>query len=271
MFPLAGNDFPSSSAELATAIADALAEVLMLPDKDKVVTVSGGAVPHTRQLKINLDGASVSVTKPPPKPQPVGKRESGIEVDQLDVSGHPIKYEQSKLDLDLSARGVKLDFARDKDKKPLLVLADAREGRVDAKMSKADIEAVVKSIAGTLAKQQGISLQDLDLKLTSETDRSVAVELRVKAKKMIMSGVIHVKGRLDVDDELNATLSGLSASGEGVIGTMASGIVQSRLKPYEGKKFPLMAFSLGDTTLRDLNISAKGPNLQVTAAFGRKA
>jgi hypothetical protein len=31
-----------------------------------------------------------------------------------------------------------------------------------------------------------------------------------------------------------------------------------------------MTFSLGDTTLRDLNISAKGPNVQVTAAFGSK-
>jgi hypothetical protein len=99
----------------------------------------------------------------------------------------------------------------------------------------------------------------------------VAVEVRVKAKKMIMSGVINVKGRLDLDDELNATVSGLSASGEGVIGTMASGFLQNKLKAYEGKKFPLMAFSLGDTTLRDLNISAKGANLQVSASFGSKA
>jgi hypothetical protein len=271
VFPLTGKDFPSSSEELATAIADALTEVLTLPNKEKVVTVSGGAFPHIRQLRINLDGASVSVTEPPPKPKPAGKREPGIEVDQLDVSGHPIRYEQSKLDLDLHAKGVKFDFARDKNKKPLMVLADAREGRVEAKMSKADIEAVVKSITGRLAKQQGISLQDLDLKLTSETDRSVAVEVRVKAKKMIMSGVIHIKGRLDLDDELNATVSGLSASGEGVVGAMVSGIVQSKLKPYEGKKFPLMAFSLGDTTLRDLNISAQGANLQVTASFGSNA
>ena len=270
MFPLAGQDFPTNIKELAIGIRDALAEVLTLPTKESAVAATGG-YPQVKQLKINLDGASVSATEPPPKPKPTGKREPGIEVDQLEVSGHPILYEKSKLDLDLSARGVKLDFARDKNKKPLLVLADAREGRVEAKMSKADIEAAIKSIAGKVAKQQGIVLQDLDLKLTSESDRSVAVEVRVKAKKMIMSGVISVKGRLDLDDELNATVSGLSASGEGVIGSMASGIVQNKLKPYDGKKFPLMAFSLGDTTLRDLSISAKGANLQVTAAFGSKA
>ena len=270
MFPLARNDFPSSIEELVTGISDALAEVLTLPKPGSAVTASG-SFPNVKQLRINLDGASVNVKEPPPKPTPVGKREPGIEVDQLEVSGHPIKYEQSRLDLDLKARGVKLDFARDANKKPLLVLSDAREGRVEAKMSRTDIEAAVKSIAGTVAKQHGINLQDLTLTLTSESDRSVAVEVRVKAKKMIMSGVIHVKGRLDLDDDLNATVSGLSASGEGVIGTMASGMLQSKLKVYEGKKFPLMAFSLGDTTLRNLNISAKGPNLQVTAAFGSKA
>ena len=269
MFPLAGKDFPTTIKELASGIRDALAEVLTLPDKEGAVTATGVGFPQVKRLKINLDGASVSVTEPPPKPKPAGKREPGIQVDQLEISGHPIKYEQSKLDLQLTARGVKLDFARDKNKKPLLVLSDAREGTVEAKMSKADIEAAAKSIAAAAAKQHGINLQDLDLKLTSEGDRSLVVEVRVKAKKMIMSGVIHVKGRLDVDDELNATVSGLSASGEGVIGTMASGIVQNQLKPYEGRKFPLMAFSLGDTKLRDLNISAKGANVQVTAAFGQ--
>jgi hypothetical protein len=271
VFPLAGKDFPTNIKELASGIRDALAEVLTLPKKEDAVTAVGVGFPQVKTLKINLDGASVSATEPPPKPQPTGKRESGIEVDQLEVSGHPILYEKSKLDLDLTAKGVKLDFARDKSKKPLLVLTDAREGRVEAKMSKADIEAAIKSIGTKLAKQQGVVLQDLDLKLTSETDRSVAVEVRVKAKKMIMSGVITVKGRLDLDDDLNATFSGLSTVGEGVIGAMASGLVQNKLKSYEGKKFPLMAFSLGDTTLRDLNISAKGANLEVTAAFGSKA
>ena len=161
MFPLAGKDFPTSSEELVTGISEALAEVLTLPELGRAVTVSGGPFPHVKQLKINLDGASVNVKEPPPKPKPVGKREPGIEVDQLEVSGHPVKYEQSKLDLDLKARGVKLDFARDKNKEPLLVFADARAGSVEAKMSKADIEAAVKSIAGVVAKQHGINLQDL--------------------------------------------------------------------------------------------------------------
>src|SRR4029079_16222188 len=118
------------------------------------------------------------------------------------------------------------------------------------------------------AKQQGVTVQDLSVNLTSEGDRSVEAEVRVKAKKLMMSGVIHVRGKLDVDDELNATVSDLSCKGEGVVGSMAAGLIQGKLQEYNGRRIPLMAFSLGDVSLRDLKIDTKG-GLHVTAKFGK--
>jgi len=269
MFPLAGKAFPTSGEALSKAISDALGDVFTLPKKDKTVTVSGGDYPAIKKLTIDLDGATVSATEPPPKPKPTGKREEGITVDQLEVSGHPLRYENSKLDLGLKAKGVKLDFAKDKKGQPLLVLADAREGQAEAKISKADIQSLVMAVAGAAAKQQGVTIQEIQLDLASEGERSIAADVRVKAKKMMMSGVIHLKGRADVDDDLNATLSDLSCTGEGVVGSMAAGLVQGKLKAYDGKQIPLMAFSLGDVTLRDLTIDTKG-GLHVTAKFGSK-
>ena len=73
-----------------------------------------------------------------------------------------------------------------------------------------------------------------------------------------------------VDDELNATLRNIHASGEGFIAGIVSKLVQSRLKPYEGKKFPLVTFSLGDVTLHDLSIDVKN-DVQVSARFGSGA
>ena len=87
------------------------------------------------------------------------------------------------------------------------------------------------------------------------------------ARKLLLSGVIHIIGRLDIDDALIATVSDLKATGEGAIGSLAAGIVQGKLKPFNGKKIPLMAFSLGDVALRDLKIAVKN-NVQVTAQFG---
>jgi hypothetical protein len=82
--------------------------------------------------------------------------------------------------------------------------------------------------------------------------------------------VINIKGKADVDDNLVATLSDLACTGEGMIGGMAAGFLQGKLTSYDGKKFPLMAFSLGDVALRDLKISTKGA-IQLSAAFGHKA
>jgi len=268
MFPLAGKKFPTSADELAAALNDALGEVFSLPKKTSGVSVDGGGkFPAIKSVDIDLDGATVSADKPPPKPIGTGKREPGPRVDKLELSGQPIRYEQAKLNLKLSAQGLKFDFDRDKKGNALLVLTDAKGGKVDAKISKQDIQTVLTEVATVAAKQQGITVQDVELKLESAGPRSIAADVRVKAKKMMMSGVIHVTGKLDIDDELNAKLSDLKCTGEGIVGGAAAGFLQSKIKPYNGTTIPLMAFSLGDVALRDLKIDLK-KDLHVTAAFG---
>lgn len=267
MFPLAGKKFPSSGIELAASIHDALASVLSLPNNSSTVTAKGDRFPRISALKVNLNGASVIGKKPPPKPVPSGKREPGIEVEQLDVSAQPIKYEKSKLDLTIKARGVSFDFGRDKKGNPLLVLTDARNGQVDAQISKRDIQALLLAAAQEVGEQQKVKIQDLQLSLAQKGARSIAADVKVTAKKMLVSSTLELHGELEIDDELNATLRDLRASGEGMIASMVSKVVQSKLKPYEGKTFPLVTFSLGDIALRDLKINVK-KDVQVSAKFG---
>jgi hypothetical protein len=272
MFPLAGKDYPTSADDLAAAINDALAEVFTVrPGKvgdNSAVAATGGKFPEIKNVTIDLDGARVSADSPPPKPVGTGKKRApGPRVDKLQLSAQPIQYDQAKLNLKLSASGLKFDFDRDKKGSPLLVLTDAKSGKVDAKISKDDIESLLKEAATVAAKQQGITVQDLDLELKSAGPRSVAADVRVKAKKLMMSGVINITGKLDIDDELNATVSDLDATGEGIVGAAAAGIVRNKIKRYNGTTVPLMAFSLGDVALRDLKIDVK-KDLHVTAAFG---
>lgn len=270
MFPLAGKEFPTDSDELADSIREALSEVFSLPKPASAVVIDGDKFPSLKSVKINLTGASLEASEPPPKPAPTGKRHEGISVKDLQIVGKPIQYEQNQLNLSLTARDVSFDFARDKKGHPLLVLTDAAEGHVEAKISKADIESLLLTLANDLAKQQGMKIQDLQLELTSEGKRSVAADVLITAKKMMVSGTIRITGQLDVDDELVATISNLQASGEGMVGNLVSGIVQNKLKPHEGTQIPLMAFSLGDIALRDLRISVKN-QVQVSADFGSTA
>src|SRR5215213_2553343 len=127
MFPLAGKKFPTSSEELAASIEEALGDVFSLPNKNSGVSIDGGKYPSLKMVKINLNGASVSATEPPPKPKGVGKREGGVKVAKLEIVGQPIQYEQTKLNLKVSGTGLKFDFDRDKKGHPLLVLTDAED------------------------------------------------------------------------------------------------------------------------------------------------
>src|SRR5438045_5328427 len=136
MFPLAGKTFPADSEQLKQAIGGALAEVFALPKADSAVKVDGARFPNLKQIKVNLNGATVSIDEPPPQPKATGKRQPGIHVGDLEIIGKPIKYEQNKLDLMLKASDVKFDFARDKSGQAMLVLTDAADGHVEAKISK---------------------------------------------------------------------------------------------------------------------------------------
>jgi hypothetical protein len=271
MFPLTGKDFPSSTDELASSIHDALAGVLKLPKNSSTVKIDGGGrFPSISKLKVDLDGASVNGNKPPPKPQPVGKRQPGIEVKDLEVVGRPIKYEKSKLDFTVKAKDVSFDFARDKKGNALLVLTDARQGHVSACISKQDLQALLLAVTQEVGEQQKVKIQDLSLNLTQQGPRSIAADVRITGKKLMVTSTLNLQAALDIDDEFNATLSHLQVSGEGVVGMMVSKLIQSKLKPYEGQKFPLVAFSLGDITLRDLSIGIK-KDVQVSGEFGSEA
>ncbi|HEX8339805.1 MAG TPA: hypothetical protein VF624_02745 [Tepidisphaeraceae bacterium] len=270
MFPLAGKAFPKTDRELTDAIRGALLDVFTLSKSDNAVAASGGAFPELKKLTIDLDGARVSATEPPPKPTPTGKRTPGISVGQLEVSGQPIHYEKAKVNLHLKAKNVQLDFAKDKAGHPMLVLTDAAEGQAEAKIAADDLRAIVLAVAAAGAKEHGVTIQDVEIQLTSEGKRSVAAVVRVTARKSIVKGVVRLTGRADVDDALNATVSDLSCQGEGMIGKMAAGFLAGKLEEFNGRQFPLMTFSLGDVKLRDLKVDAKN-GLQVTAKFGSKA
>jgi hypothetical protein len=266
MFPLAGKTFPQDAEELASAIRDALTEVISIPKPDAAVKIDGNGFPRLKQVKVNLTGAQVSAKEPPPKPKPTGKRQPGVRVGSLEVVGKPIRYEQNKLDLSLRARDLAFDFARDKAGQPLLVLTSARDGHVEAKISKADVESLLLTFARELASQHKVEVKSLKLDLTSDGQRSLAADVRITATKVVTS-TVHLTARVDIDDELNATISNLGAGGEGIIGKLVANLVQKKIKVHEGEVIPLMTFSLGDVTLHDLKISVTD-DVQVSAEFG---
>jgi hypothetical protein len=227
-------------------------------------------MPRLSALRIDLDGAAVREGITPQRPpKPEGTRTPGPSVAALDVTGRPVQFQGSRADVHVTGRELTFDFARGAGGDPLLVLTDAADGRVEVKIGKGDLRAILTAAATAAARSQGVAIQSLDVDLNATGPRSLAVAVRVKAKKSIMSGVVHVRGRVDVDDQIVATVSGLACTGEGMVGTMAAGMAQGKLRALEGRTFELAAFSLGDVALRDVAIGT-ADGIEVTAAFGRR-
>jgi hypothetical protein len=269
MFPLNGSTYPTSANELTRRIQETLAEIFAFANAAKVVKVESAAWPTIERLTLDLSGTRVKVSQPPPKPEPEGAREPGVRINQLNVTGNGIQYQQSKFDLTVAAQQVTTDFSHDSQGRTLIMLKDAADGFFEIKITKAALQSAMLSAANEAAATQGVSVQDLQINLASDGARSLAVEVRVKAKKMMMSGVITVRGKADIDQNLVATLSNLSCTGEGVIGGMAAAMVNTKLRLFEGKQFPLTAFSLEDVTVRDLRVTTSDP-VVLRTEFGRR-
>jgi hypothetical protein len=198
-----------------------------------------------------------------------GDRTPGVHANWLRVQAKPLRIQNGSAQFELNATKVKCEFARDQNGNPLLVLTDAEQGRLEASVAQSDLQAILLAGAKVGAAQQGVTIQDLQIELKPQGPRGVGIALRVKAKKMMMSGVVSIRGSAQIDDQLNAKVSGLSCEGDGVVGKMAAAMLSPKLREFEGKQIALSAISLGDLVLRDLQIDASN-GLRITADIGKK-
>jgi len=265
MFYLGGADFPETADGLAKAVAAGLAQMLELPARPPVKFE--GAFPAIDRADVNLTGAVARIDKMPAPPKGVKSVKPAASAGQLNISGQPVKLETAAVELSLTAQAARFDYGRDSGGRPMLLLADAKDGRLSVQIRNSDIQQLVLAAATKAAAAQGVQVQEAKLNLSQTAERSIGIEARVKAKKMFMSAVILVRGQLNIDATMIARLTNLSCSGEGVMGTMACGLIQPHLNELQNRELPLTALSLGEIRLRDLKLDVTD-KVSVKAEFG---
>src|SRR5204863_2528275 len=133
----------------------------------------------------------------------------------------------------------------------VLMLQSAANGRIEISASTADLEALIAQMAKVEAGRHGVAIDSVQLSLRSNSPRSLSAEVRLRAKKLFVSASLRITGHLDLDDNLNAKISGLDCAGEGAIASIACGILKPHLQRLDGREFPLMSLPLGQVRLRD--------------------
>lgn len=264
MFPLNTETFPASAAELASNLNESLRRLFEL-GRDPV-EVRDKSYPRLESLIVSLDGARLP-DQPPPKPSMAGAPQPALTIDSFWVTASPLSVGPASVDFQLSAQGVDLRQARARDGNVLLLLQNAADGRIEFSTAISDLEALIAAVAKTEAGRHGVNIDRVQLSLRSRNPRSLTAEVRLRAKKLFVSASLRITAQLDLDDELNAKLTGLECTGEGAIASVACGVLKPHLQKLDGREFALMSLPLGEIRLRDVRIAASD-RLSVIAEFG---
>ncbi len=256
MFILGGIKHPANPAELIASLREGFARFLTLPSGREVAQIEG-AFPALARLGIDLTGASIGAEDLPRKPQ-VAQRRPGPSVARIDIAAKPFIFENARVDIEASAKNVTFDFAFDAAGRPLMVPRAAIDGRATTRIAMNELRALVLALAKKAALQQGVTVLSVDLDLASLGSRSLQFEAKIKAR-LFVSATVRLRGRLDIDERLNATLSSTECEGEGMVGGLATGLLRPKLKQLERQPIPLATFALGDLQLSRLEIRIGDP------------
>ncbi|MEY2490965.1 MAG: hypothetical protein QOC70_2907 [Verrucomicrobiota bacterium] len=264
VFPLFTATFPSSASDLERLLNESLQRVFVAePDP---VTLRERSYPHLEAITLSLDGARLRAD--PPRPPVIsGKTSPALEVDQLTLSASPLLLGPAAVNLSLSAREVQFSQGKDSNAQIVLSPESAADGSIEISATQIDLEALIAELAQNQAGKQGITIDGVQLKLRQKNAHSLAVEVRLRARKLFLSASLQVTGQLELDDQLNFTISDLNCTGDGGIATLACGILKPYLQKIDGREFPLMSLPLGNICLRDVRL-AVGDRVSVTAEFG---
>jgi hypothetical protein len=261
MLPLAGSALPSSPE----ALREALKKGLMAHSVSAhSIAASGGEWPQLDDLTLDLTGAQV--TRDTKLPVAKGAESSGIEVAKFQLQADPMRLEKTPARLFLKAANATLNFVKGKGAESALTLTAAKHGEIEIEVEKADLEELIRSIASEAAAKHGVEIKRTALTLAAHGSRALSFRAEVGAKMFVMSTTVTVSGEAEIDDKLNARVSKLTCSGDGMIGSLASGFIRPYFDQIESRPIPLMALSLGSIKLRDISVEA-GKALTLRAKF----
>ena len=262
MLPLAAEKLPATPDELAAALtAGFAARGVAVP----MARVEGAALAALTALRIDLTGARFTRgfrVSAMPAAEP-----ATVVTERLEVIGAPLDFEGTPLEVRVEAECAEMRLAG-QPSDGALVLANAAGGSVSLAVAHGALEALLHRLAKEAAGKQGVEIKKTKLELTARGARALSFRCEVTAKMFVMSADVSLSGNLDVDDQLNARLSGLTLGGDAMIAKLAAGFVRPQLDKLEGRVIPLRALAPGALNLRDVEIAVRD-GLEIRAKFGR--
>lgn len=270
ILPLSEAAVPPTGGELSASIVAAWIKALTFPDAAKVVTLVGGRYPAVDVMRVDLSHA---VAIPKVKRPSLGELQSAKQslwVSDFALVAEPLKSKESasQANLQVTASQVRFDVQKAKDGTPLLLMSEASAGTLHFD---ADIAEMEKSML-TAARERGakslVTVRNLSLDFKSFGPRSIDVAMHVSTLVGFVPAGMKFTARVDIDDQMNATLYNLAVEGDEALGPLIVHFIRPALAKYDGKTKPLMSFPNPEVKLKDVRVTA-GERITLDAVFGR--
>ncbi|MDR3405212.1 MAG: hypothetical protein P4L99_22140 [Chthoniobacter sp.] len=260
MLPLSGETFPVTAQELTASLERGFSAGGI---SSPTITAEG-AYPQLTKLGIDLTGAQL--TRDDRLRAFDGPGAGTVTVGHFEMFGEPLYFEKAPITARLTGEAVQMRITGDPQVGSLM-LESATAGQVSVQVTIEALESLLQSLAAEAATKQGIEVKKTKLTLKQEGPRAVSFRAEVTAKIFVMSAMLALTGRLDIDDDFNARLSSLGLDGDAMVTNLAGSFLRPRLQQLEGRLFPLFAFLPEGLQLRDIEV-AVAPALHVQARFG---
>jgi hypothetical protein len=265
MFILSRNKLPETPGALAAALEEAVRE---FASRAEPMTVVRGADLHRLdEIIIDLSGAVIDPRHRPVPPK-LSSTEPAISVQKLSVSGRPVKILGSEFALDFAGSNIQLTQAKTSAGKILLVLHQAESGEMRVQIAREEVERLIAKIAAIAAAKQGVTIDNVQVDLTSRAARVLEAKVTVSARKLFFRISLRLSGTVAVTDDLVATFSDLRCEGDGTIAALACAAIAPHFSRIEERVFPLSALPIGEVRVNDVAIMVDDKQIVVEARFG---
>jgi hypothetical protein len=254
----------------------AYAARLVLPKKSQSApgpVVAEGIFPRLSRLHIDVSGAKARRDYKPKQtktePGRVARLTPALFAGDFAYVAEPLRYEHGEMDLRLTARDASFAMLKEPDHSGTLVMFDAAGGEMVLSAEVKELRAMLLGGARNHAKG-GFWVRDVDLSITSDHPRTVAVTLRVKAMWTLLPMTFRLGGRITVDDQFNAHLSNVFVAGDDPGGMLVAAMVGPDMRKEEGRVRPLARWPNDRIELKDVSLTG-GERMKLVVKFGRPA
>lgn len=233
---------------------------------EPVVTISARVFPYLDEVAINFDGTQFD-GKLPALPKLAGVTKNACEAATVSLSGRNVAVLGAPMNLQLHAHDVVFRTGPDEQGEALLLVHDVRTGQAVVSAAQSELENAIRRIAQCEGQKQGISIEETHVSLRARGSRSLAADVRLRARKFLLRANIDIAAQIDVETDFSIKLSNLSCRSDGMLGSIACNLLGPFLEKIEGRKFSIMPLLYGDIRLHDIRI-AVGDTVEITADFG---